>query len=87
MVVLTYIVDLSNADPYYFFASSNKLIVPISAIPLSIFTLPLLLVEIKRSILLKKIALASINSITYILIMGSYFLFLSTLSVILSEVY
>ena len=87
VVVLTYIVDLSNADPYYFFASSNKLIVPISAIPLSIFTLPLLLVEIKRSILLKKIALASINSITYILIMGSFFLFLSTLSVILSEVY
>lgn len=87
VVLLTYIVDLSNDDPYYFFASSNKLIVPISAIPLSIFTLPLLLVEIKRSILLKKIALARISAITYIVIMGSFFMFLSILSVILSEVY
>ncbi len=87
VVILCYIIDSSNDDTYHYFANNQTLIIPISATPISLFVMPLLLVEIKKSILLKKIAQARIKPIEYILVTGSYFAILSFVSVIIAETF
>lgn len=87
VVIISFVINLNNPDTYYYFASNNNLFVPIAAIPICLFTMPQLLVEIKKSILLKKIAQARISALKYTLIMGSYFAFLSFFSVFLVEIY
>lgn len=87
VIVISYVINLHNTSTYTYFASNNNLFVPIAAIPICLFTMPQLLVEIKKSILLKKIAQVKISALKYSTIMGSYFALISFFSVILEEIY
>lgn len=87
MTIFLYLLSLNHKDQYYYFAQDNIFLISISCIPICIFTMPLLIVEIKKSILLKKIAQAHISISLYISIISVYFLFLSSLSLALTEVY
>lgn len=87
VVLLCYLIDIPTKQDYTAFASSNILFVPLSATPVPLFTAPLLLVEIKKSILLKKIGQAHIGAFYYMVIAGTYFALLSFLSVLLCEIY
>lgn len=87
MTIFLYLLSINHEDQYYYFAQDNIFLISISCIPICIFTMPLLIVEIKKSILLKKIAQAHISASLYISIISIYFLFLSSFSLMLTEVY
>lgn len=85
--IFLYLIGHNNSEPkYIWFGQDNIFIIAISAIPISLFSMPLLIIEMKNSILLIQIFEQKIKKITYLFVVWSFFFFVSLLSVLFGEI-
>ncbi len=79
-MLIYYLIEMNSNTGSRFFVSAFPAYIALSVLPITLITLPQMLVEIKQSIVLRRISTSSITPIKYNLIVAAWFFLMCTFS-------